>query len=123
MIIPMLIYLIINLCFYNLQMLVHGNFHWSNLYEGPLLSIIGMQGQNYSAGGLKALWFVYTLCLCKIIHQFLNTQRRFITSLLVCIFLVGCVFINRSGIAIFNSIVNVLIAFPFFIFGNILKEP
>lgn len=67
MVVPMIIYLAINLCFYNLQTIVNGVFHWSNLYEGPLLSLVGMQGQNYAAGGLKALWFVYTLCICKII--------------------------------------------------------
>ncbi len=73
MVIPLCIYLIIGLCFYNLQMYVNGLFNLNNLYQGPILFIIGMQGQNYSAGGLQALWFVYTLCICKIIFQFLPT--------------------------------------------------
>lgn len=123
MVIPMLIYLIVNLCFYNLQMLVNGTFHLSNLYKGPLLSLIGMQGENYTAGGLKALWFVYTLCLCKIIYQYLptNTYKYPITFLLVTACLIGCLWINHNGFVVMNSAINVLIAFPFFILGNLFR--
>lgn len=124
MVVPMIIYLAINLCFYNLQTIVNGVFHWSNLYEGPLLSLVGMQGQNYAAGGLKALWFVYTLCICKIIYQFLPQPKLSnpLTFLLILAFIAACVYINQKNIVVYNSIVNVLIAFPFFMIGNFFRR-
>ncbi len=122
MVIPLCIYLIIGLCFYNLQMYANGLFNLNNLYQGPILSIIGMQGQNYSAGGLQALWFVYTLCICKIIFQFLPKNISWPSLALTLLFLFGCIWINNNGIIVYNSIVNVLIAFPFFFVGSILRK-
>ncbi len=122
MVIPLCIYLIISLCFYNLQMYANGLFNLNNLYQGPILSIIGMQGQNYSAGGLQALWFVYTLCICKIIFQFLPKNISWPSLALTLLFLFGCIWINNNGIIVYNSIVNVLIAFPFFFVGSILRK-
>lgn len=122
MVVPMGIYLVINLCFYNLQMYVNGLFNWSNLYKGPLFSLIGMQGQNYSAGGLQALWFVYTLCICKIIFQFLPTKNKWPAILLTLLFLAVSVILNSQKLFFFNSFVNVLIAFPFFNLGFILRK-
>lgn len=75
MIVPMILFTIINLLFYDLQMFVNNQFEYDFLWKGPLLSLIGMQGQDHPAGGLKAMWFVYTLCICKTILQYMPKDK------------------------------------------------
>lgn len=122
MVIPMMLFLIVNLAFYDLQMFVNGQFDISFLWKGPLLSLAGMQGQDYLAGGLKAMWFVYTLCLCKIIIQYL--PKKFESLLLVALSIVFCIIawiMNMRGLEIRNAVVNLFLAFPFFCFGYVLR--
>ncbi len=123
MIVPMLLMLAANLAFYWFSFVLDNNFKMKYLWQEPLLSLVGMQGQNYAAGGLKALWFVYTLCVCKVILQYLSTSKRSIVlPSLSIVFLVLTVVLDRKDISIMNAIIDVLLAFPFFYIGFLLRR-
>lgn len=70
--------------------IVKGTFELKILYQAPLLAAIGMQGQNFAAGGLKAMWFVYTLIICKILLQYVPAKGHKISlAVLSCVFLLA----------------------------------
>lgn len=120
--VPMILLLFINISF---NTLVNG---WGLLpfIKVLLRSLVGYQGENYAYRGLGALWFVYTLMVCRFIMQIiLNTAHQKIIHLTtIFLFLIACIIYNRIEVSPylqFNSIVNVLLAFPFFSIGFLLS--
>ncbi len=92
-------------------------------------SLVGYQGENYAYGGLGALWFVYTLLACRllmqIIYSFPVNLYRVILLLINLLFLFICILYNRSEVSArlqFNSIINILLAFPFFTIGFLFSS-
>lgn len=68
--------------------------------------------------GLDTCWFIYTLCLIKIIHYYLNKKWMIMSLLLTCVF--GAYLLKETSITP-NSWANVLVSYPFFIIGFLLK--
>lgn len=123
MVLPMLILLVLGLAFHNLQMYVNHDFHWSYLWKGFLLAFAGMQGQNYPAGGLQALWFVYTLCLCKIILQYTpRNKEKLISLILIFLGLAGACILSSRDVELYNAYADVLLAYPFYYIGYLFRH-
>lgn len=119
----MLILLVFGLAFHNLQMYANHAFQWSHIWKGFLLALAGMQGQNYPAGGLQALWFVYTLCLCKIVLQYTPRNKEKLKSLMLIVLgLVAAVVLNSRDVELYNSYADVLLAYPFYYIGYLLRQ-
>jgi len=122
LIIPSVIFWTINILVQFIEQIVTGSFRLSYLYQAPLLSLLGMQGENYSAGGLKTLWFVYTLIICKIILQLIPEKNKSLILVILCaLFLCMAFILNKIGFNKYNAIINVLLAMPFFTIGNLLR--
>lgn len=122
LIVPMGIIFVINTAVQFAVQIAKGTFRIEYLYQTPLLALIGMQGNDYEAGGLKALWFVYTLILCKIIYQFLPQKNQMLWLVVInCAMLALAWIVNRSIAEICNSYVDVLLAMPFFSIGTVLR--
>lgn len=67
---------------------------------------------------LDTCWFIYTLCLVKILHYYLNKKWIIMTLLLVCI--IGSYLLKNVSV-IPNSWANVFVSYPFYIIGFSLK--
>jgi len=120
--IPMCLYFVITIMVQFAVQIVKGTFELKFLYQAPLLAAIGMQGQNFAAGGLKAMWFVYTLIICKILLQYVPAKGHKITlAVLSCVFLLAAWLLHQKEIILYNSVVDVLLAMPFFTLGNYLR--
>lgn len=119
LVIPLLLISVIDYIYYALPILNHPHYNIKNICYFPINLLLG----NFSA--VKTCWFVYTLIVIKIINQF--TNRNPIKLSLFCLFLLLAYFINKYnfqkdlGIGS-NSIINVLLAYPFFIIGDISKK-
>lgn len=122
LVVPMTLFFAINILVQFAVQLVKGTFEFKFLYQAPLLALVGMQGQNYAAGGLKAMWFVYTLILCKILLQYTPIKHQKMSlALLSCVFILVAWWLHSRGIVLYNSIVNVLLAMPFFTIGYYMR--
>lgn len=123
LIIPTIIICVINvviipLIFSSYQ---HIDLSCSNIRRLLLYPIIGMQNI------LDTCWFVYTLILLKVIHQYIKNiwWRWFITvPFLFCSYLY-----NHIDMTIFhpllknpNAIANVFVAYPFYVLGDSLQK-
>ena len=124
--IPMIILLFINVLY---KTIIHG---WGIIpvVKVILRSLVGYQGENYAYGGLGALWFVYSLLACRFLMQLICSlpaahHHRVILVLINVLFLFICILYNRSEVTAhlqFNSIINILLAFPFFTIGNLFSS-
>lgn len=121
--IPMMALLLINLVYRAIAN------DWGLIPVGKVIlrSLAGYQGQNYAYGGLGALWFVYTLIVSRLLMQLICSLpayvQKTVLALVNTVFLIGCVIYNHHEVSPylqFNSIVNVLLAFPFFSIGFLL---
>ena len=122
LIVPMALLFLINIAVQFFLQIAKGTFDINYLWQAPLLALCGMQGQDYAAGGLKALWFVYTLIVCKVILQFVPEKPQIIILLFLnVVFLLGAMLLKRHGIVLRNSIVDVLLAMPFFTIGYLIR--
>ena len=122
LIVPMSIIFLVNTVVQFAVQIAKGTFRMEYIYQTPLLGLVGMQGNDYKAGGLKALWFVYTLVLCKIIFQYLPKKNSMIWLVVLnCVMLALACFVSRNTTKICNSYVNVLLAMPFFCIGNVFR--
>ena len=122
LIVPVLIMFPMIELFFFLIKYVNGTAEINTLWQSPLLSVIGMQGENYSARCLVALWFVYTLVICKIILQFIPDKGNRITLSILSVFcLIGAWLLHHNDIVLFNSWTNVLLAMPFFTIGYLAR--
>ena len=99
----------------------HVDLSFSNIRRLLLYSIIGMQNV------LETCWFIYTLIILKILHQYIYKLgwRIFITiPLLLCSYLY-----NHIDLSILhpllnnpNATANVFVAYPFFVLGDFLQR-
>lgn len=122
MLVPMALLLVINVIFNAILQIRAGIFSPSYLWKRPLLAFAGMQGQNFQSGGLGVLWFVYTLCLCKIVLQFVPKRYEIFINILFIVFcLLSAVYINSNDIEVYSSYVDVLLSYPFFVAGYYLR--
>ena len=122
LIVPMVLLFFANTIVQFVVHLVNGTFKASFLWKTPLLALIGMQGNNYAAGGLKGLWFVYTLLLCKILLQYSPSKyNKLFLVILNTVFLLCSMFLYSKGIVVYNAVVDVLLAMPFFTLGYLLR--
>ena len=118
LLVPMGLMFFINMFIYFVVQYINGTFEWKYLYQTPFLALVGMQGNNYAAGGLKGLWFVYTLVLCKLLLQFSPAKHQnFFLLVINTAFLIIAWILNRKGVELYNAVVDVLLAMPFFTMG------
>lgn len=93
-----------------------GRSQWTDLHMSLLLVLSGFHSWN-GLPGCGAMWFVYSLMIIRVIHNM--TAGRYKIQLLLTVFsLVACTFIAKQELGIANAWVDVLIAYPFFFFGN-----
>ena len=122
LVVPMIIIVSINLMYNIVLHYIRGTFDISMLWQGPLLSLIGMQGNDYNNLGLGAMWFVYTLILCKIILQHIPNSNKNVWLLFInLVFILTTILIHKKGLIILNSYTNVLLSMPFFSIGYALR--
>lgn len=101
---------------------------------GPMLKHIGDGQFAWSLFGIALgfhsindmpscnnLWFVYTLILIKLLHQVLR-NRPFLLSLITIVFIVGALFYNYKQLEWKWGVTNVMLAWPFFLLGNICSQ-
>ena len=122
LVVPMVLMLLINTAVQFAVQIAKDTFDVSYLWKAPLLSLVGMQGQNYAAGGLKAMWFVYTLAVCKILSQIIPPRGEkliLVTLSIVC--MLGSKLLHEKGILLYNAFVDVLLAMPFFVIGTFFR--
>ena len=116
--IPMCLYFSMNILVQFFVQIVKGTFDIKFLFQAPLLAAVGMQGQNFAAGGLKAMWFVYTLIICKILLQYVPVKNQNdCLAILSCVFLLAAWLLHLKELVFYNAIVDVLLAMPFFTIG------
>ena len=123
LLIPMVIIFFINNMLFSLSIeYIRGRFEYSFIWQKPLLSMIGMQGQNFLSGGLAGLWFVYTLVICKIILQFVSGKYSKYNLPILCILFLGISYLlYLNDVVLYNSIINTLLAMPLFYIGYLLR--
>ena len=123
LIIPMLCYSVLNYLFIAVPAVLKGTFDPNTLWRLLVNIFIGNQGENYARIGLLGMWFVYTLCVLKIILQLIPERFEtllFVLLLLLCIS--GDIELFNKGIEVFNSWMNVLTAIPFFYIGYLMRK-
>lgn len=122
LVVPMGLLFCVNVLFSGFLHYLHGDLHFDFLWRMPLNALLGFQGEDLSAGGLGALWFVYTLVLCRIILQFTPHKREITTlTLLNVVMLIGAIIINKHQFRIYSSFANVLLSMPFFTIGYFIR--
>lgn len=113
LIVPLLI--ICNVKFF-LGNLIHYQGFESLLYNIVILNAKMLLGKI--DGVLVTCWFIYTLIFLKILYQYTSRLSIFVSVL----FIVASIVIKNEliGYAFDNSLLNVLLAYPFFVMGNII---
>ena len=124
LIVPMFLFTGINLAYVYMQLIARDQFSLMLLWKGPMLALLGFQGQEYEGVGVGAMWFVYTLVLCKIIYQYIPLKCELSVKIIVSIIMLTATVVINECISYHinnNSYVNVLLAMPFFVIGNLLR--
>ncbi len=118
--VPMLILSIANFLYKYLRWPDDNPVEIHNIYGFVIGLSVGMQNV------LGACWFIYTLIVIKILYQF--SPKISYSIAYGCLCLVGAYLYNTISFPDFpyreypNAIVNVCTAYPFFLFGNILRR-
>lgn len=123
LIIPMILFSIFNFVLIHFSDFSNANLKLDSCLKLLINLVVGNQGQDYNGVGLIAMWFVYTLCVLKIILQFIPSKHEhivFIVLIMLCIS--GNIELHNHNVCIFNSWVNVLTALPFFLVGYYLRQ-
>lgn len=121
LVVPMLMMAVINFVYHSLLLLFKGTFAPIDAYWFVRNLAFGM------VAGLDTLWFVYTLIVVKVLHQFCRSDKIFY-SLIVIMLALAFVYNNNnhSGFPFFlnepNAIVDVCTAYPFFAFGVFMRK-
>ena len=118
LIIPMLIFVVLGRTFDAIIDFAAGKFSLNQYVYGIGSSIIGFQGIN-GKSALGACWFIYSLCLCKIISQFISDRWQLLIAI-ACIIMSYC--FNYYNLNISHAVLNVMVAFPIFFIGIRLKQ-
>jgi len=119
--VPMLIICFLYFIFNSISVSVSHAFSFTRIKFYFVYSLLGFQSS------LGTLWFVYTLTLLKIIYQF--SSNRMTSVFILAVSLVGAYLFNNTNcihnhslLHNPNAISNVLVAYPFFIFGAFLRK-
>lgn len=120
LIVPMLIISTINYLYACAQLSLSGTFEWKSIVYFIFHVLLGFQA------GVGTCWFVYTLVILKIVHQYCQDRTLLyggIAPALIAAYLYNHVDLSHiSGyLSAPNSIVNTCTAFPFFAAGIFLK--
>ncbi|MBP5715190.1 MAG: acyltransferase family protein [Prevotella sp.] len=119
--VPMLLMAVTNFVYHCILQLFKGSFAFVDLYWFVRNLTFGM------VAGLDTLWFVYTLILLKVIHQYCRSDIFFYLLIVVMLGL-ACIYNKNdlSGFPFFisepNAIVDLLMAYPFFAFGVLMRN-
>lgn len=96
-------------------------FH-ANFIPAHLLNcILGFQGEQFEAGGLGIMWFIYTLILCKIINQYAS-HSCILQSTIVAACLTCAILYHIKDMHMYNAAINVSLAYPYFLVGGGYKQ-
>lgn len=118
LVLPCLLICLIVLAVESIARLLLGKFDIQIVYHRILNIILGHQGKGLIGGGLGMCWFIYTLIICKLIQQLVHhSQIGKVIVLLICLSI--AFFYNRNGEFVYNSFMNVTLAYPFFLGGGI----
>ena len=95
-------------------------FEWKQIPLHVLNCLLGNQGENNKAGGLALCWFIYTLIICKIIHQYIG-RNKYLTLTVVLLCFSVALWYNHSDQHLYNAITNTSLAYPFYATGRVYK--
>lgn len=123
LVVPMFLFSAINFAFNEVIEVIMGRFDAQDLWRFPLNVLVGNQGQNFNHVGLGMMWFVYTLCIMKIIVQYTPAKNEMLVfSLLILFCIAGNIELSDSLEGhVFNAWVDVLIALPCYLIGYMLR--
>lgn len=119
LIIPCILYCILLLIWDSIFAIHNDTFTIKKIFHRTFNIILGYQGQNMPYGGLGVCWFIYTLCIVKILSQYTSKILNLIISIIFI--LISC-YLCRKEIHLYNSWVNILLAYPCFMIGTILQK-
>lgn len=121
LVVPIFIICFLNLFFQSMIDLYRNDWHYTNYIRFVRNIFLGIHGGYY---GLCNMWFVYSLAIIKIIHYY--SKKRIIDVLFVILSVGGAILYNEMDSNLFfkqpNAIANIFVAYPFFIFGNIMRS-
>ena len=117
LIIPLILICIINGIFDFVILYIENNLTLDYIYMRFYACMIGEGGGDY--GGLRSCWFIYTLILIKLLSHYFPQKRTRFAIFIVCILLT--LLVTRMGLYIRNAYANVIISYPFFYIGTLLK--
>lgn len=120
LIVPMLIISTVNYLYARIQLSLSDIFEFKSIVKFIFCVLFGFHS------GVHACWFIYTLVLLKIVHQYCQNRTLLywgIVPALIAAYLYNHFDLSHiSGLlASSNSIVNICTAFPFFAAGIFLK--
>ena len=115
LIVPMLIMVALVQLRQKLPLVLNGTFDISQIWQIITGILIGNQKI------IGACWFIYTLFIVKFFLCVLP-DNRYIRFTLFILFSVASMIFSHKGIFAQNAIVNVLLSYPFFYFGTILRK-
>lgn len=118
LILPCLLICLIVLTLEIVARLATNKMVWSMIPMRLFNILIGNQGKGVVGGGIGMCWFIYTLVICKILYQYVCNKYFQATIVLLCIAI--AIVYNENGNYLYNSIINVTLAYPAFIGGGIL---
>lgn len=119
--VPMIIIVFIGMIKSTFFSIIHNQFNINQVLLFPLKLIVG----DWRV--LEAMWFVYTLIILKIILQYCNAKIVQLVFGIVLLIIGYCIDGFKPSIMDYsfsehpNAILNVCMAFPFFIIGYWLK--
>ena len=119
---PMALLYLLDLLWSICLSMLSGTYETEMIWHRTMNALMGYHGIGHQFYGLGVLWFVYTLIICKILLQLIpKTKEVFSLSVLSIIMLIVSVAFNDVLANKFNAVINVLLAFPFFSIGYLLK--
>ena len=117
LIVPMIILFFIHLSYVSVLRLTNGTFEIDYVWKRMLGAVVGMQRP-----GLGVLWFVYTLVILKIILQIIpKKSEKWWLLIINMVFLSLAYLYNGLNLPYANSVIDVLLAMPFFTMGYLLR--
>ena len=116
LILPCLLISLIILALETLARLVTNKMVWSLIPMRLFNILIGNQGKGVVGGGIGMCWFIYTLVICKILYQYVRNKYLQTTIVLLCVAI--AIIYNEIGNYLYNSILNVSLAYPAFMGGG-----